>query len=209
MKRYIVGMSGATGAVLAYKLTRELLEKGHQVELVASKPAMRTSAWELGVEFGNPQKIRDSFPHSLRERLIIHPIQDIGATIASGSYQTDAMIIVPCSMATVAAIAVGLGDNLLRRAADVTLKERRPLVLVFRESPLSEIHLENLLKLSRLGVHVVPPIPAWYTRPQSLGEVEDQIVGRVLASLGISSKLHAEWDGVDHEKQTTHHQHVN
>ena len=193
MGRFVVGVSGASGVVLARRLIEELASGGHAIELVMSQSALYTASIELGKEWSTVTKCIQQFPASIRELITSHPIQDVGCAIASGSYPVDAVIVIPCSMATLAAIAVGLGDNVLRRAADVALKERRPLILVPRESPLSELHLENLLKLSRLGATIVPPVPAWYTAPQTLQDVENFIVGKVLDALRIDHQLYKRW----------------
>ena len=193
MGRFVVGISGASGVILARRLIVELAAGGHTIELVMSQSAQYTAAIELGKEWATAAKCVQQLPASIREQITIHPIQDVGSAIASGSYPVDAMIVIPCSMTTLAAIAVGLGDNVLRRAADVTLKEKRPLVLVPRESPLSELHLENLLKLSRLGATIVPPVPAWYIAPQTLEDVENFIVGKVLDVLRIDHQLYKRW----------------
>ena len=193
MGRFVVGVSGASGVVLARRLIEELASGGHAIELVMSQSALYTASIELGKEWSTVPKCVQQFPAAIRELITPHSIQDVGCAIASGSYPVDAVIVIPCSMATLAAIAVGLGDNVLRRAADVALKERRPLILVPRESPLSELHLENLLKLSRLGATIVPPVPAWYTAPQTLQDVENFIVGKVLDALHIDHQLYKRW----------------
>ena len=126
--------------------------------------------------------------------LTLHDIEDIRSVIASGSYRVDAMIVVPCSMDTLAAIAGGLSSNLLQRAADVTLKEGRQLLLVTRETPLSAIHLENMLKLARLGVRIVPPMPAFYHHPKSISDLVDFVVGRILDQLGMPHHLYTRWE---------------
>src|SRR5262249_18387162 len=155
----------------ASRLITALTQGGHAVELVMSQNALYTATLELGKDFKTVAKFVGQLPSFAQEKVTIHPIQDLGCAVASGSFRVEGMIIIPCSMTTVAALAVGLGDNALRRAADVTLKEKRPLILVPREAPLSEIHLENLLKLSRLGATIIPPVPAWYTEPKSLEDV--------------------------------------
>lgn len=179
--------------ILARRLIVELASNGHAIELVMSQSAQYTASIELGKEWTTGAKCVQQLPAFIQHLITLHSIHDVGCAIASGSYPVDAMIIIPCSMATVAAIAMGLGDNVLRRAADVTLKERRPLVVVPRESPLSELHLENLLKLSRLGATIVPPVPAWYTAPQTLEDVENFIIGKVLDTLRIDHHLYPRW----------------
>jgi 4-hydroxy-3-polyprenylbenzoate decarboxylase len=122
----------------------------------------------------------------------------MGATISSGSFLTEGMIVIPCSMRTLAGIANGYGEHLVHRAADVVLKERRKLVLVVRETPLSEVHLENMLKLSRMGVTMLPPMPAFYNHPQSVDDVVNHIVARVLDQFGIPAPFEKRWDGQMH-----------
>jgi flavin prenyltransferase len=172
--RYVVGVSGASGVILARKGIDRLASLGHFVELVITKSAERTICEEL-------KGFHESMPSLVR----LHHIDDMASPIASGSFATDGMIIIPCSMATCTAVALGLSDNLLRRAADVALKERRPLVLVPRESPLHAIHLENMARLAHMGAVIAPPMPAWYMQPKTLDEVEDFIVVRALSALGV------------------------
>ncbi len=191
MGRYVVGVSGASGMILALRTLRALTDLGHSVELAMSQHALYTASLELGKEYASPSKFISHVEH--QNRITIHSSQDVGCAIASGSFQTDGMLIIPCSVATIAALSIGLGDNALRRAADVTLKERRPLVIVPREAPFSELHLENMLKLSRLGATIVPPIPAWYTNPQSLEDIENFIVGKALDALKIEHSLYPRW----------------
>lgn len=193
MGRFVVGISGASGVILAHRLMEELTSSGHTIELVMSQSAQYTASIELGKELATAAKYVAQLPVSMKGSISIHSIHDVGCAIASGSYPVDGMIIIPCSMATLAAIAVGLSDNVLRRAADVTLKEKRPLIIVPRESPLSELHLENLLKLCRLGATIVPPVPAWYTAPQTLEDVENFIVGKVLDALHLDHQLYKRW----------------
>jgi len=191
MGRFVVGISGASGIILAKRLAEELLQRGHELELIFSQYALYTASLEMGKEYRTASKFVNHLP--CREKIRIYSIHDVGCAVASGSYSTDGMIIIPCSMATIAAIATGLSDNALRRAADVSLKEKRSLIVVPREAPLSELHLENLLKLARLGATIVPPVPAWYTEPKSLEDVENFIVGKVLDSLKIEHTLYPRW----------------
>ncbi|MCH9608756.1 MAG: putative UbiX-like flavin prenyltransferase [Chlamydiales bacterium] len=186
MGRLVVGISGASGIKLAHRLISALT---CEVDLVITSSALYTAAEEMGREYATVKRFVASLPRDVK----VHGVNDMGAGIASGSYPTDGMVIIPCSMTTVAAIAMGLGDNCLRRAADVTLKEKRPLVIVPRETPLSEIHLENLLKLAKRGTSIVSPVPAWYTKPQTLEDIENFIVGKVLDALHIKHSLYPRW----------------
>jgi len=184
--RLIVGITGATGTIFGVRLLQMLHGSGVETHLVVSKWAARTLAHET--------------PYSLKD------VQDLatqsygigaqGAAISSGSFVTMGMVIAPCSMRTLAAIAHGLGDNLIHRAADVILKERRKLVLVVRESPFSEIHLENMLKLARMGVVILPPVPAFYNNPQNLDDMINHITMRVIDQFDIHLDVMTRWDGV-------------
>lgn len=195
MARIVVGVSGASGISLAYRVVDVLASLHYDVELVMSRDACCTAVEELGIEYGTPEKFISHLSDEQKKHVTLHRIHDFTATIASGTYRVDGMLIVPCSMATLAAVRIGLSDNLLRRAADIALKERWPLVIVPRESPLSEIHLENMLALTRMGAIIVPPLPAWYMKPQTVGDIEDFIVGRALGALHIDAKLYPEWSG--------------
>jgi 4-hydroxy-3-polyprenylbenzoate decarboxylase len=184
--RLIVGITGATGTVFGVRLLQMLHGSGVETHLVMSKWAARTLAHET--------------PHSLKEvqDLATHnyPLGDQGAAISSGSFITLGMVVAPCSMRTLSAIAHGQGDNLIHRAADVILKERRKLVLVVRESPFNDIHLENMLKLSRMGVIILPPVPAFYNHPQNLDDMINHIAMRTLDQFDIHLDVMNRWDGV-------------
>ena len=184
--RLIVGITGATGTIFGVRLLQMLHGSGVETHLVVSKWAARTLAHET--------------PHSLQyvQNLATqsYGIGAQGAAISSGSFVTMGMVIAPCSMRTLAAIAHGLGDNLIHRAADVILKERRKLVLVVRESPFSEIHLENMLKLARMGVVILPPVPAFYNNPQNLDDMINHITMRVIDQFDIHLDVMNRWDGV-------------
>jgi len=194
MAPIVVGISGASGTILGLKCCKTLLEHGFRVDLVFSKHAFETARCEIEGSYSGIDDLVASFCGK-NDRLAVYFHDDMTAPIASGSYVTQGMIVIPCSMATCAAISIGLSDTLLRRACDVMIKEKRKLVIVPRETPLSEIHLENLLKLTRLGVHIVPPMVAWYTKPKTVDEVENFIVGRALEALGISLLLYPRWEG--------------
>ena len=180
----VVGITGGSGAVMARSLIDELL--GRDVPVVASASSAARIVWDEEVEesFGSALERWKDF-----EGFRYFAPGDLRAPIASGSTPTLGMAIVPCSMATVAAVAHGLSDNLIRRAADICLKERRPLVLVPRETPLSVIHLENMASLARLGVTILPPQPAFYLKPKTTQDTVDYIVQRVLAALGVLTEL--------------------
>lgn len=168
-------MTGASGSIFGVRLLQKLRGSGIETHLVMSRWAARTLVHETSYTPDQVQALAD----------VVHPLTDQAASISSGSFVTMGMIVAPCSARTLAAIAHGIGDNLIHRAADVVLKERRRLVLAVRESPLSEIHLENMLKLSRMGVVIAPPLPAFYARPQSIDEMVDYSVVRLLDQLGI------------------------
>ncbi len=183
--RIVVGITGATGSIYGVRLLERLREAGVETHLVISRWGARTLLHET------------SYSREQVEALatMAYAAADMGAAISSGSFQTDGMVVAPCSAKTLAAIAHGFGDNLIHRAADVVLKERRRLVLAVRESPLSDIHLENMLKLSRMGTVILPPMPAFYTHPRSLDEIVDQTVGRMLDQFGLDVSGAARWSG--------------
>lgn len=183
-KRLIVALTGASGSIYGVRLLQKLRGSGIETHLIMSRWAARTLVHETPYTPEQVQKLAD----------VVHPLTDQGASISSGSFLTIGMVVAPCSMRTLAAIAHGIGDNLIHRAADVVLKERRRLVLAVRESPMSEIHLENMLKLSRMGVVIAPPLPAFYARPNSIDEMVDYSVSRLLDQLGIHLEADR-WNG--------------
>jgi flavin prenyltransferase len=175
-KRLVVGMSGASGAVLGIEVLKVLRENPQwETHLVISKGAELTIAEETEYTLDEVKSLADK----------VYDIKNIGESIASGTFKTEGMIIVPCSMKTVAGIASGYSENLLLRAADVTIKERRNLVIVARESPLSTIHLRNLLVLAQSGAIIIPPMVTYYNKPLSLEDMNRQIVGKILDKFGI------------------------
>ena len=183
--RLIVGITGATGVIYGVRLLERLREAGVETHLVISRWGARTLLHET--------------PYS-REQVeaLAHASYapgDMGATISSGSFATAGMIVVPCSAKTLGAIAHGYGDGLIHRAADVVLKERRKLLLAVREAPLSDIHLENMLKLSRMGAVILPPMPAFYMNPRSLADIVEHTVERMLDQFGIEVPGAARWNG--------------
>jgi len=184
-QKLIVAMTGATGAILGVRMLQALREAGVETHLVMSKWAGRTLLHET------PYTVADVEAMATRS----YQLTDQGAAISSGSFVTDGMVVVPCTMRTLASIAHGTGDNLIHRSADVTLKERRKMVIVVRESPLSDIHLENMLKLSRMGVVMIPPMPAFYNHPKTIDDIVNHIVMRTLDQFGIHLDLMGRWTG--------------
>ena len=180
----IVGISGASGAILARRTVDELLDRELPTIVVCSNGGRMVWQDELGVSFNETLSQWREHP-----RFTSYSVGDLRAPIASGTFPTSGMVVVPCSMNSVAALAHGLSNNLLLRAADVCLKEKRRLVLVPRETPLHAIHLENLLTLSRLGVTILPPEPAFYLQPQSVDDIARFVVERVLVALGVEDEL--------------------
>ncbi len=186
-RRVIVGISGASGAVYGVRLLQALRELGGvQSHLVVSGAGWLNLRHELDLDRASVEALAD----------VVHDLADVGASIASGSFAAHAMVVAPCSMRTLAAIAHGLADNLLTRAADVMLKERRRLVLLARESPLHLVHLRNMAQVTELGAIVCPPMPAFYQRPTSVAEIVQHSVARVLDLLDIAHALAPRWQGL-------------
>jgi 4-hydroxy-3-polyprenylbenzoate decarboxylase len=183
--KIIVGISGASGTIYGYRLTEVLYQSGHEVHAVVSDHGWEVLKYECGI-FAEHLKASTSY---------LYNINNIAASIASGSFKTDAMVIVPCSMKTLGSIACGIADNLLCRAADVTLKEGRKLILVPRETPLNALHLANMLKLAQLGVRILPASPGFYHKPQSINALVDMMVGKICDSIGVEHDLFPRWQG--------------
>lgn len=202
MKPVLVGMTGASGAVYGIRLVQALLESGRRVDLVVSDPARLVIREEMGHSIAHPQQPESwtsLFNPQQLSLIQFHSIRDFTAPIASGSYPVEAMVVIPCSMGTLGAIASGVSQNLIHRAADCVLKESRKLVLVPRETPLSAIHLENMLKLARLGVRMVPAMPGFYSGASSISEMVDFLVGKVLDQLEVPHALYPRWTGIHRE----------
>ncbi|MEW6398261.1 MAG: UbiX family flavin prenyltransferase [Bacillota bacterium] len=191
MARVIVAITGASGAVYGVRLLEVLREAGRETHLIVSRWGWETVRLETGLP---PDGLRGMATHT-------HRPDDLGAPVASGSFPVDGMVIAPCSMKTAAAIAHGYSADLIVRAADVCLKERRRLIVVPRETPLSAVHLGNLLRLARLGVVVLPPMPAFYCHPASPADLVDHTVARILDHLGISHRLSPRWEGQGEAEQ--------
>ncbi|MVO88534.1 UbiX family flavin prenyltransferase [Streptomyces sp. p1417] len=185
-RRIVVGITGATGALYGIRLLQALAaHPGVETHVVMSRWARTTISLETPWTAAEAAALAD----------VSHAADDLGATLASGSFRTDGMAITPCSMKTLAAIRTGYSEGLIARAADVTLKERRRLVLVPRETPLNQIHLENLLTLTRMGAVVMPPVPAFYHRPHTIDDLVDHLVARILDQFGLDTPA-PRWEGM-------------
>jgi 4-hydroxy-3-polyprenylbenzoate decarboxylase len=203
MASYTVAMTGASGAVYGVSLVERLAEAGHDVALVVSPDGVTVLKEETGTDWsGGAARVQRALDRRYDGRVTWWESKNFYSPIASGSHLNDGMIIAPCSMKTAAAVAHGLSASLIERAADVTLKERRPLIVVPRETPLSSIHLENLLALSRAGAHVVAAMPAFYHHPKSIEDLVAFVVGRVLDHLGVVHHLVPRW-GADRPTRRT------
>ncbi|KXJ90061.1 phenylacrylic acid decarboxylase [Microdochium bolleyi] len=185
--RIVIGITGATGTVFAIRLLQLLRELNVETHLIMSRWAMATGKYETPL----------TEPDILSLATHWYAPRDLSAPIASGSFVHDGMMIVPCSMKTLAAVRAGLCDDLISRAADVSLKENRKLLLAVRETPLSDIHLDNMLALRRAGAVIFPPVPAFYTGPKTIEDIVDQSVGRMLDNFGIHTNGFKRWDGFD------------
>lgn len=186
-RRIIVAITGAAGSVYGVRLLEEL--RGHddiETHLIVSRAGFLNVATELQMRRSELEALAD----------VVHDNRDIGATIASGSFRTDGMLVAPCTMKTLAAISIGLADNLVSRAADVVLKERRRLVLMVRETPLNLAHLKNMTAVTEMGGIIFPPVPSFYAKLESLDAMVDQTVGRMLDLFDIDSNLVRRWQGV-------------
>ncbi|MEI7024552.1 UbiX family flavin prenyltransferase [Paenibacillus sp. y28] len=193
--RWIVGITGASGAIYGITLVEELLKRGVYVHLLVTEAGWRVLKEELDWPASKRSEALSARFGEHGELLTVHPIQDIGASIASGSFRVTGMVIVPCSMGTLSGIAHGASDNLLKRAADVMLKEGRKLLIVPRETPLHAVHLENMLKLARMGVKIIPAMPAFYQRPETLQDIVHFLVGKLLDNMDLDHQLFPRWGG--------------
>ncbi len=187
MKRLVVGITGASGVILGIRLLQVARQaKLAETHLVVSAAARATIAQETDWKVSDVQALAD----------VAYDVRDVGAAIASGSFGTAGMAIIPCSVKTLSAVANSYSADLISRAADVTIKEGRPLVLVFRETPLHLGHIQLMERAAQIGAVILPPMPAFYARPQTLDDVVDNIVGRVLLRLGIENDLYLQWSGM-------------
>ena len=183
MPRIIIGITGASGAIYGIRFLEVSRELGIESHLIITKNAKEMFSIETDYDVNHVESLASH----------VYGIQDMKAPIASGSFKTDGMVIVPCSMKTLAGIASGYCDNLLLRAADVCIKEQRRLALVPRETPLSSIHLENMLKLAKIGICILPASPPFYNKPETIDALINHVVGRILDIFGIEHKLYARW----------------
>jgi flavin prenyltransferase len=192
-----VGVTGASGAILAQKMLVLLEEdpRVSRVHLVVTETGQRLFTEELGIISGDLKQLPSRILGHPVAKIEMLPNKDVGASIASGSYAVDAMVIIPCSMGTLGAIANGISDDLVARAADVTLKERRKLVLCVRDTPLSRVHLENMLRAQQAGAVIMPAVPAFYHQPKTIDDLVTQYVCRVLAQMGLAQDKMYRWTG--------------
>jgi flavin prenyltransferase len=198
MRRIVVAVTGASGAAYGLRLSRELLREGREVSLLVTRAGLEVLAEETGIDWrgtGDTERAVEEFFAGSTGSIRFFDEHDLRAPCASGSGLHDAMVVVPCSMGTLARVAAGHSGNLVERTADVMLKERRPLILVPRETPLNQIHLENMLRLSRAGAVILPAMPAFYQRPESVDDMVAFITGKILDLLGIANALFRRWDG--------------
>lgn len=215
MKRYVFAISGASGSIVGIRVLRELLKTSH-VHLIISSQSFSIIKDETGIDWSGDKKSSKFIPtksgqsSKLREdkirkyfktdRLFFYENTQMDAPVASGSFKTDGMLVVPCSMKTLSGIASGYANNLIERAADVTIKEGRTLLLSPREMPFSTIHLENMLKLSRTGVKIAPPVLAFYHKPQKIDDMVDFIAGKILDAVGVEHEIYKRWGTVGSKK---------
>ena len=193
MKKLVIGITGASGAQYGVRMLEVLRDIGGiETHLMISEAGVMSMHHELDLKRKDVEQLAD----------VVHNVRDIGACVASGSFQNEGMVIVPCSMKTLASVAHGMCDNLITRAADVMLKERRKLVLMVRETPFNLAHLRNMTAVTEMGGIIYPPLPALYQRPQSIAEMVDHTVGRVLDQFGIEHGLVPRWAGLKPSQNT-------
>ncbi len=205
--KILVGITGASGSIYAQRLIASLLGKVERIYIVATETALKVTLHELAKqqettptdsntrqEISLVELLKNKVPSEYKQTIKIFKHNDFFAPIASGSSAPSHMVVVPCSMGTLARISTGVSSNLLERAADVVLKQQRPLILCPREAPLSAIHLENMLKLARLNVSIIPCAPGFYNRPQTLDDLVDFVVGKILEQINIPHNLYKAWN---------------
>lgn len=193
-KEFVVGITGASGGIYGVRLVQELVRNGHFVHLLLTDAAWQVFQEELAwdIEKGDRASLPDRF-QVVPERVKVHDMHDFRAPVASGSHRIDGMVIIPCSMGTLSAIAQGASDNLLERAADTALKEGRPLIVVPRETPLNVIQLRNMVTLAEAGARILPAMPGFYHLPKTLDDIVDFVVGKTLDALQVEHRLFRRW----------------
>jgi 4-hydroxy-3-polyprenylbenzoate decarboxylase len=198
-----IGVTGASGAILAEKMLALLEEDARvaRVHLVVTEAGQRLFAEELGITSGDLKQLPSRILGRPVAKIDVLPNKDVGASIASGSYAVDAMVVIPCSMGTLGAIANGISDDLVARAADVMLKEGRKLVLCVRDTPFNRVHLENMLRAQQAGAVIMPAVPAFYHQPKTIDDLVIQYVCRVLAQIGLSQEKMYRWAGTPASKK--------
>lgn len=192
-KKYTVGITGASGSIYGIRLVEELVKLGHEVHLVITEAGWQVFREELNWNVDDQESFIHEYFATYEGTIHYHSLHDYTASIASGSFRSHGMVIVPCSMGTLSGIAAGASGNLLERTADVMLKEGNMLVLVPRESPFNAIHLENMLKLAKLGVRILPAMPGFYHKPQTIDDLIDFVVGKIMDTLGEHHNLFRRW----------------
>ncbi|MCR8642293.1 UbiX family flavin prenyltransferase [Paenibacillus sp. N1-5-1-14] len=207
MRGWVVGITGASGAIYGIRLCEELLKREIPLHIVVTEAGWRVLREELGWQTSQRKEALEAHFAPFGGTYQYHPIADIGASIASGSFRTEGLVVMPCSMGTLSGISRGASDNLLERTADVMLKERRRLILVPRETPLHAIHLENMLSLAKMGVSIIPAMPAFYHGPKSLDDIVGFLVGKVMDNMGIDHQLFNRWgeQANEQERETNPH----
>ncbi len=195
MKKIIVALTGASGSIYFIRLLETLIKDDICIHIIASKHGEQVLKYETNIDLiKQVEKWK-----TINKHIHLENNDNLFSSIASGSYGCDKMIIIPCSMSTLSEIACGITKTLLTRSADVMLKERKKLIIVPRETPISSIHLENMLKLSNLGVTILPAMPGFYNHPQSIDDIINFVVGKALDSLGIRNDIYTRWEGKDEE----------
>lgn len=192
-KIFTVGITGASGAVYGIRLVQELLKADYGVHLIITEAGWQVLKEEHQFDTSDREKLINKLFSMDSGRLYYHTLRDFTAPIASGSYRNEGMVVIPCSMGTLSSIANGSSSNLLERTADVMLKEGRKLLLVPRETPFNQIHLENLLKVSKVGGKIIPAMPGFYHQPKSMDDLINFVVGKVLDSIGVDHQLFTRW----------------
>ncbi|MBM0064639.1 UbiX family flavin prenyltransferase [Alkalicoccobacillus gibsonii] len=190
---YIVGMTGASGGIYGIRLVQELLGTGHDVHLVLTEATWQVFQAEMKLDISDRDQVIAELFNERQENLHVYDLHNYAAPIASGSFRTKGMIVIPCSMGSLSGMAIGASGNLIERAADVMLKEKRPLVIVPRETPLHQIQLENMLTLSKAGATILPAMPGFYHNPTTMEELIDFVVGKALDVLGVEHELFKRW----------------